>query len=418
MEPRSVVIYGMQYQDIHYSTSSSTGLFESGITASRYSQLADIISNNVRGPRPQPPLGKKLARHHKMRLKFPLDPKRQQYTIRRDNWPLGSYHLRYGAVTGYPLYKNYSSSPPCPWIAVDESATYLHLSAESRLLAGFFKKLKKTDLDLAISAAEWSKTRVMIINRYGLLKKLKAWFREFCKRVRGRSIRQHESIAKALSNTWLEFVYGWKQLANDIFAIASFATSASMSAIVKFRCETSDILNRSYTDAYSGIRVVVEEKQSILSEMKVKLERTANPLVDLSRIASLNPIAIAWELLPFSFVFDWLLNLSQYLSELQSSVTFQSSFVGGYKTHTYKSDLSSKYPAQSTVGTGLRVEIFQEIRGSRVFVRKQRNLLTSLPLPALPILRSPISLSHALTTISLITQRLSNTSLGRKGRFQ
>lgn len=419
MIPRSVVLQNFSRNRVQYSSTYYTP-WTDAVSSAALSQLSDILSDNVKRPRPVAPLGLVKSRQNKLKTNFVRDPKNHSYTKRLLKYANGKfdYVLSTDPAT-YPRYWQEGGlfSLPSQRLVTFGSPDLLE-RADKRIKSKFFNKLKNTQLDLAITLAERSKTKVMIAHRAALLINLKSFVKGFYKRVRQRSIRQHESIAKAMANAWLEFVYGWCQLAQDIFAIASFAASREQSRYVRLRGETGEDRNFSFTSGDSGIRQVVTEERRVFSEMKIKLTVTADPVLDLTRLTTLNPVAIAWELLPFSFVFDWILNISTYLSELQTRAMFSCSLGKGYITHTEVYRLRGAIPAQTTKGSFYCVNVPGEIRYSDTWTKKNRVVFNTAPMPSFPTLKCPVSIEHALTTLSLVTQRLSSKNLGRKGRFQ
>lgn len=414
MVPRSVTLFRVTRTRNKLGPGVYSPWSES-VSSDKLSQLYDIQSDNVKRGRTQSPLGYKKARANGYKTSFIREPKNTTYTKRKIYYACGNYSY-FSNPTSYPQPEVEGGYLGMPFVTMGSSS--LLAAADKRVKSRFFGKLKNTEFDLAITVAERAQTKVMIARRAVLLLNIKRFFKSFWKRVRQRSIQKHESIAQALGNAWLEFAYGWRQLASDIFAIASFSASRTQNRWVKTRVETSETIDRSQYDSSTGLRIYATETRSIFSEMKIKLNVTADPVLDLTRLSTLNPVAIAWELLPFSFVFDWILNISSYLSELQTRAMFSCSLGGGYITHVQHFELHGSYPAQNNKGTSLTFNIPQEVKFSDLWVKKSRDTFSSAPLPVFPSLKSPISVEHALTTLSLVVQRMSPKNLGRHGRFQ
>lgn len=388
--------------------------------------LYDIVSDDVRRITRFAP--EEISRRKRLGLSVAavMKPKAHSYKKELRILPHGNYSYVFGSdPSTFPRYcfegANFGSLPPVS--VYDDS---LLLLAQAKIQHKFFEKLKNSELDLAIAVAERAKTKVMIARKAALLLNLKRWIKEFWRRVRERSIRRHESIAVSLSNLWLEFQYGWRQLAQDIFGIATFTRQAAGDLVVKVRSKVADIAGGSDLDTSTGLRRSWDYTSTVTSEMKVKLTLAGDPVLDLTRLMSLNPAAIAWEVLPFSFVFDWILNISRYLSELQTYVMFSLIPSQMYVNHTIRNSVVGSYPAQVTKGTFQSYNLATTARFKNERVFKNRTIPVALPVPRFPTLKSPLSLSHALTTLSLITQILggrfagknSGYFLGRDARFQ
>lgn len=416
MQPRSVTIQTANEQRIHYNSSFVTA-WSAGTSLYALSQLYDIQSDNSKRARKVSSFGRIKGIKDGLMVYYCYGPKNFQYRKRLLKYPIGNFSYSSPNVE-YPRneYRNFYYS--FRTLVVQTSAlSYLQNSCEQRVKSKFFKKLKDSEFDTAITLAEISKTRVMIAHRAAVLLNIKRFFKSFWKRVRGRSIQRHESIAQAIANAWLEYQYGWKQLANDIYGIVSFSTKKSMNRYVKVRAGCADTVNRSFVDPDTGIYVQAIEQRECRGQMKIGLNMTADPVLDMTRLSTLNPIAIAWELLPFSFVFDWMLDMSTYLSELQTRLMFDVSLGDGFFTYVHHYELQGKIAQQVGKGTFQKVSVYQDILWSDYWVETKRTLFTTAPLPSFPRLKSPVSASHALTTLSLITQRMKPKGLGRSGRF-
>jgi hypothetical protein len=60
-----------------------------------------------------------------------------------------------------------------------------------------------------------------------------------------------------------------------------------------------------------------------------------NSMTWAARWYSLNPVSIAWELMPFSFVVDWFMNVGDYLRNLESQLIYSRFFATGYKSQRF-----------------------------------------------------------------------------------
>lgn len=131
---------------------------------------------------------------------------------------------------------------------------------------------------------------------------------------------------RAAANKWLELQYGWKPLLNDARnaaeQMAEFATSdASLvgrvtgSASLTSRFEgTQDV---EVSPPGSAVRRSVQRE----SYRAVWLFKPSG-LNDLGSLGLLNPLLVAWELLPLSFVVDWMFPVGRYLEALDTRQRF------------------------------------------------------------------------------------------------
>lgn len=216
------------------------------------------------------------------------------------------------------------------------------------------------------------------------------------------------SRSKTLAQNWLELQYGWKPLLSDIDgslkAIHKFnyggyviqqarASATSTSTVVSnvldwgaFPCGKRTIRTRSTTKY--GLRFVLDDHLQAL----------------LAQTGFSNPLNLAWEVLPFSFVVDWFLPIGPYLEALQAFRGYK--FLGGFQVQFTKQEVFSggfsHYPPDHfSPGSD---EIWNAGTFSRTWVIFGRAKLTSFPTPEFPQLKNPFSATHALNALALMKQ--------------
>lgn len=113
-----------------------------------------------------------------------------------------------------------------------------------------------------------------------------------------------------VSGRWLEMQYGWLPAVSDTFeaARAYEAITADRSWTVHARLKRTSIINAAGHTTYFAPGTTVKSK-------RYEVEFYDFP----SAIRSLglqDPLSVAWELIPYSFVFDWFLPVGDYLENL------------------------------------------------------------------------------------------------------
>lgn len=175
-------------------------------------------------------------------------------------------------------------------------------------------------VNLAVSLLEAEKTSNLILDAARRIDKAyrslrKGNFREVARQLNLPPNRVHR--------TWLEYSYGWKPLLMDVKGSAelmaqhhlhraeSFVVSASVSSSKTLQSQnvTSASGGTSTWSASSGQKTV-----------RVKLRcRIDNPLAAAAQQMGLtNPALVAWELVPYSFVFDWFISVGDWLTAITS----------------------------------------------------------------------------------------------------
>jgi hypothetical protein len=139
-------------------------------------------------------------------------------------------------------------------------------------------------------------------------------------------------------------------------------------------------------------------------ELKVLLDLKTNSLNEISNYTSCNPVSIAWELIPFSFVVDWVVDVGGYIRNLESAILTNNRFLGGYTTivsrvHNVRSTTGGNYvgPNQFTV---------YNLNGNATYVRKDRTIMTNYPFPRLPRFSVDLGSGRMLNAAALLSQFL------------
>lgn len=138
---------------------------------------------------------------------------------------------------------------------------------------------------------------------------------------------------KTASNTWLEWAYGWTPFMSEVdssfklveeLAARDETKMCRVRATERFESETVSYstpasplasLNGKVFDGSIYTKVSQTERQRWL----VKI----NPLDVPAKLGLSNPLMVAWELVPFSFVADWFLPIGDYLAQLDMPLRFQ-----------------------------------------------------------------------------------------------
>lgn len=134
--------------------------------------------------------------------------------------------------------------------------------------------------------------------------------------------------SKRLANGWLEIEFGWKPLVQDVYA----AIDLYRSSVVKGQAVKT---NRRYA-VKGGFNDYPWQNANILADTtypwahriltsganasaKMYAEVSNPTLRTLNQLGLANPALIGWQLLPFSFVVDWFLPISNILSYMTAT---------------------------------------------------------------------------------------------------
>lgn len=221
------------------------------------------------------------------------------------------------------------------------------------------------------------------------------------RRRHNRGFRNNQS--QAVASGWLELQYGWKPLMNDVFGAAEAIANANHRP-PRFRASAT--ASRTVVEVYeTGGKVAntLPVTNTVTSQYDVKhvvyFEPHASMLSVPVALGLTNPLLVAWELVPYSFVVDWFFPLGNWISNLDA--TFGLTFVGGSRTeferskHTALANGSIKRSYDTMTGSA-----YGEINT----VVCTRSALTTWPLLQPPAFKNPVSTGHALNALALLTQ--------------
>jgi len=207
------------------------------------------------------------------------------------------------------------------------------------------------------------------------------------------------STSKALGNNWLEFHFGWSPLIGDIKTAMDILTSGLPPFRIKVKAamdlpESSSSLSLSH-----GTTSSTRYHEGFLIAAGISVE---NPNLWLAnRLGLVNPLGLAWELVPFSFVLDWFVNLNDVLKS--SSEFYGLNLINPYRTEFRTVDHSeTEYWRTFWMGSWITTR-------SRRMTTNYCAVGRSLGIPG-PTLRvrpaKALSWQRGLTAVSLLLQSI------------
>lgn len=160
-------------------------------------------------------------------------------------------------------------------------------------------------MDLSTFAAEIGKTANMFAK---VSSKAQRIFRTFI------SLRNLGKLPKNLADAWLEYRYGWTPLVHDLADIQSALVKIQrgMSWIAKGHQEGDDSI---ITSTGSPI-TIASLRYQVKTISKIQYGAYAAFRMDALASIQIDPIVTAWELIPFSFMVDWILDIGATVSAL------------------------------------------------------------------------------------------------------
>lgn len=211
-----------------------------------------------------------------------------------------------------------------------------------------------------------------------------------------------------LARNWLELQYGWKPLLSDLrgtmeatarmnladLHVRTVKSSATRNTTQRIPFQVPNLsgtpwagvhILHTFTQFRYGIRFALDDPLTAF----------------LAQTGFTNPINLAWEIIPYSFVVDWFLPIGPYLETLSAWKGMH--FVDGFQTQFTRQDAYSvvyfdgylanppNWSKNKTYGTYARESVLLN-----------RGKLTSFPTASFPEFKNPLSVGHALNGLALL----------------
>lgn len=224
---------------------------------------------------------------------------------------------------------------------------------------------------------------------------------------------------KDIANQWLELQYAWKPICSDIYSLVEGLHLKEASRLFVFRESSKRVYYGNSTLSY-GTDPNSKQVGRFKSECIAKYVIWATPDGILHAPASLgftNPLGVAWEVTPFSFLVDWALPIGKYFDQLSADHGW--SFSWGMYSYLVREqrdvfwDLRQgpdsavgSWPYFGRVTTN---ESGDNGTGSSKYWQFNRWGLTGFPSPDRPRFKNPLSFLHLANALALVSQ-------GFKGR--
>jgi hypothetical protein len=217
-----------------------------------------------------------------------------------------------------------------------------------------------------------------------------------------------------VADTWLEYSYGWKPLLNDVYGHAQALAELE----VKRSNKIYHVSGRAKTQSSKTVKTTVTtDKHPLVRtsndawwvEYGCAYKLQGGELNTFSQLGIDNPLEVAWELVPFSFVADWFIPIGSYLKNLTATVGLI--FYTGYRSERRFVDTSNVITPNPTVNRGPGKTSYYSgapLRQTYQSLTMSRTGLIDFPTPMLPGFQNPFGsgadygLKRATSAIALL----------------
>ena len=201
--------------------------------------------------------------------------------------------------------------------------------------------------------------------------------------------------SRSAAEAWLSYQYGWAPLLSDIYDSSKLLKSGLTSgpqlfSVSSFWDESAELADK---DPNFDNAVVTS---SVKVGGKLWYRISDQSLSNLNQLGLINPLEVAWALVPWSFVIDWFIPVGSMLEawSARMGLTFHDGYFGcRVSSKVRKSGCKKTHTSYSLVSSD--VEACVDVESYK------REPMSSLPWPGL-YYKSPFSSTHVVNALALL----------------
>lgn len=264
-------------------------------------------------------------------------------------------------------------------------------------------KVKDASVNLSVFAAEAKKAATGLAKNFsdivGVYQAVrKGNFKKAVSFLKPDSVKKKGWSSRDAAGRWLELQYAILPLAADLKRSYDYLRESqnrvltySVSANFKTTVPRHSIEDSSSVLMYAqGFRGVRTKCHYLIDDHRMR---------EAARLGLINPLQVAWELVPYSFVIDWLVPVGNMIEALDA--TAGTVFISGTRTKWCDIDLIGQVSSQYTGYADLPNSGLSKTNFSGKIYSIQREALTSYPM-VLPYVKNPFSTGHLINAAALV----------------
>lgn len=206
----------------------------------------------------------------------------------------------------------------------------------------------------------------------------------------------------------LVYTYGVAPLVSDVYnSVEELALRLGFPVRKRYYASASGTSKSSQTTNSDGMEKKIDARMSKSKRVTAYVEFD---LENASRFTVGNPLEIAWELVPYSFVVDWMFSIGDYLSSIDALRAVSTMRVSTVTKVKYNHNVKLKY----TNAFGVT---YSNHNGANVFESHKRDIGYTLPLPSLPTYKPSTSYRAVINGLALLWHSFANRSGDCRPRF-
>jgi hypothetical protein len=128
-----------------------------------------------------------------------------------------------------------------------------------------------------------------------------------------KGVRLRDNPSKVFAENWLAYRYGWTPMYGTISSLVELYGGPFIGHWVEQSGKLDEelVLQNDYY-------LLKTASRTVRCKIKARVDVTSPSTATLKQYGLLNPLEIAWEIVPFSFVVDWFLPIGAYLEDMTS----------------------------------------------------------------------------------------------------
>jgi hypothetical protein len=173
----------------------------------------------------------------------------------------------------------------------------------------------------------------------------------------------------AAGNVWLEAKYGWMSVMQDVYGLSKTLEEVrSKDVNLLSRTRASVTRKRKATLPHTFEQTpsctgTISDTESILVRARYDFRINNPDLLLPAKVGLTNPLSVAWEVIPFSFVVDWFFPIGKYLDAADVPLLYTfSNGIASRRSIWYREYLVLKSERfnQSVTGTGSHLSTYKD----------------------------------------------------------
>lgn len=224
---------------------------------------------------------------------------------------------------------------------------------------------------------------VLLLKKGNIPEAVKTLFRNHNPRYRRRG---GPKPGKDLASNWLELQYGWKPLIDDVHWAMKALQEKNPEGLVVRTVGSAKAMSETKTNVLTfrgggGVAGTKTIRTVTQAKYVIWWERSSQVKALLAQAGFTNPVSLAWELLPFSFVADWFLRIGPFLEQLSAFDGL--TFMQGSKTQFTRQWTTFALNYQETSPFNVNQKNWETSYYHDEWITLGREKLTSFPSPVL-----------------------------------